>query len=774
MVDEAIFRKIDRYLKKDNIGPLIVDVQNKADMETFVTHYRLPQNTFLTASDVRFCKPDEFPAIADLIDCLCRENRDFFVRELTSFYMLQGEDALIQELKELLSLNIAGHVVIVSYQCSRYLRSIIKKDKRMESRICIVEGEEALKPKLIFLMKGIRLGPMQTVVEGISSIAKAVENETSDVVYVATEKEKNTYPCSLYIISEMKHPYDVLCQKDRATEMLGENFGTEDDWQYALSEFQKYPSWDQLVTGKVGDSKNLDIVIANYRLNKTNHRWLWLYFAGLKLFGAGADKYLNTVSLKADSPASFVRNIYRVILEIDPRNDDFWDIYDRRKVLLNAIENPLTEVDDFCKIVQSKEIDAIYYLTDNTQQEKELIITLLDRYGQDFERKELVSILEKVYPDLASYLKPYRFRNELLDSYFQEYKYQKVVNKILPEFLSVVEKQAIDRDYNTILQPRSSLIESIDCTKSQTYFTDAMGVEFLGFIMAKCREQKLMAKVTVCRCELPSITSRNKEFWDRFSTEDYPIITVSDIDEIKHHGTNDYDYSKKKVPLHIIRELEIINGLLERVKTNLISGKYDKAILISDHGASRLAVIHDSNDLLEMDANGQHSGRCCPKSEVDVKPDNVTDADDFWALANYGRFKGGRRANVEVHGGATLEEVTVPIIEITYLNQEVEVKIMPLDAPATFTGVPEITVSFRKKAAIKIYITQRLQDVSIEIDGHFYDATETENNFYVVKEMPEIRRAKLYTVNVYACGNPIAKQLPLKVKKESGGERSIL
>ena len=303
-----------------------------------------------------------------------------------------------------------------------------------------------------------------------------------------------------------------------------------------------------------------------------------------------------------------------------------------------------------------------------------------------------------------------------------------------------------------------------------------MGVEYLGYIMSKCQSLHLMAKVHVCRSELPSITSRNKDFWDVLSTAQYPIITFNKLDKIKHHGEEGYDYSRadRKLPFHLIRELQLIDDLLENIKIDLASGTYKKAILVADHGASRLAVIHETENLVEMESNGQHSGRCCPKSDVDVKPDNATDADDFWALANYDRFKGSRKANVEVHGGATLEEVVVPIIELTYFAEAVEIRIMPVDATVTFSGTPEILVSFRKKAAIKIFSTQKLMDVSIQIDGHVYDAKAVDNNFYIVESMPEIRRAKTYEVDVYACGNKVASALPLRVKKESGSEKSIL
>lgn len=773
---EAAIKKIDRYLKKDNVEPLIVDVQNKSDLEAIITHYKLPQNTFVCASDSAFCKSDEFPAIANILEMLAKEDGNFFVREISSFYMLEGEKALSQGLKELLAMSIVGHAVILTYQCVDCLRNLIKSDKRLETRVCILEGAPSARPKLVFTVEGIKQKGTNAVIKGLRGLAKAVEAELGDVIYIETGKCKNNYPESLYSISEMKHPYEVLCNEDGLTSMLAENIGSEDEWMYALSEFQAYPSWEQLISAKVGNIHNLDISISAYHLNGTNKKWLWLYFVGLKLFGARNDWCLNNAVAKATSTSEFIRNIYRSILELEPTDSSFVAAYERRKVLLNAIGNPVGENVDYCKIVLSKGKDALYYVTDNSIQEKELVFKLLDKYGIEFERKELLAILERVYPDLYNYLAPYRFKNDLLDSYFREYKYQKVINKLFPDFMAVVEQQAVNRDYNMILQPRSAVIESLDVTRTQTYFTDAMGVEYLGYIMSRCHELQLMAKVTVCRSELPSITSRNKEFWDVLSTEQYPIITVDKIDKIKHHGEEGYDYSRedKKLPIHLIRELELIDELLKKVKINLESGSYRKAILISDHGASRLAVIHETENMWEMESNGKHSGRCCPKSEVDMRPDSATDADDFWALANYDRFKGGRKANVEVHGGATLEEVTVPIIEIICLNTAIEVRIMPIDAPATFTGVPEITVSFRKKAAIKIFATHKLMDVSIEIDGHVYEARPLDDNFYVVEEMPEIRRAKTYSVDVCACGNKVANELPLRVKKESGSEKSIL
>ena len=776
MAIQEVIKKIDRYLRKDDVEPLIVDVQNGEDLDAIMLHYKLPQNVFLCVSDTEFCKTDEFPIIPNILERLSNENRNFFVSEISSFFMLKGEKALVQELKELLSMSIAGHAVILTFQCAEYLRTLIKNDQRLDRRVCILDGVQSIRPRLIFTEADITLTGASTVIKGLQGIAKAVESATVEVLYIETQKSKDNYPFSLYAISDLKKPYEVLCHLDGMTSGLAESYGSKEEWQYALAEFQKHSSWQQLISAKIGSINNLDIVISTYQQNSADSKWFWLYFIALKLFHAGDDSYLNKAIEEASSPSELVHNLYRTILVSEPTDSTFISIYERRKAHLNAIGNPLDEVNNFCKIVQSKGKCALYYLTDNTIQEKELIFKLLDRYSEDFERAELFNILERIYPDLRAYLTPYRFKNQLLDSYFQEYKYQKVVNKIFPNFMEVVEKQAVNRDYNIILPPRSSVIEKIDVTNAQTYFTDAMGVEYLGYIVSKCHALKLMANITVCRCELPSITSRNKEFWDVLSTEQFPIITVDKIDKIKHHGEEGYDYSRedRKLPIHLIRELELISELLKTIKTNLVNGSYQKAILIADHGASRLAVIHETENLWEMESNGQHSGRCCPKSEIDERPDSATDAEDFWALANYDRFKGSRKANVEVHGGATLEEISVPIIEISNLSAAVEVKIMPIDSTALFADIPEITVSFRKKAAIKIFATEKLTDVSVVIEGHVYEAYPIDDNSYVVEEMAEIRRAKTYSVDVLAGGIPVATDLQLRVKKESGSEKNIL
>lgn len=758
-------KKIDRHFSKDNVQPLIVDVQNQNDWNAILTHYNVGSNKVIKASD--YCKKDELPRIEALFHDLETNPGTFFVTGLSSYLKLYGEQELKKVINEILSMTTAGHTVIVTYQCQQYLDF---KDPRLQPRIAVVEGDVQNTPEIYFSAPGLSINGMQTI-NGIDAFAGAVESTSSEKLLVVTKKSKEEFPKALYKIVSMSKAYDVLVQKDLKTSQLNESIGTEEQWSYALELFENRTGWISVIDYTFGNHLTLEVYAPNYRAMTAEQ--LWLYYVGLKLFGAKNNWCLNYAASKSNGLKDLVSNIYRGILDKDVKDKDFWDCYESRKNLIMQIGNPSAEHTSYCKVVVAKGKNAIFYLTDNSVQEKETIFALLDQYGTSYRRDELTNILKKIYPDLYAYLQPYRFKNDLLDKYFQDYKFQKIINKVFLEFEEVVLEEAEKREYNLFLSPRSSCLEKLNTDSSLLYFMDAMGVEYLGYILAVCRELQLNTKITVCRCELPSITSRNKEFLELWPED--KIVSIKDIDEIKHHGKFDYDYySNSKLPLHLMKELETIHDTLEKIQNKLIGGTIKCAVMIADHGASRLAVLHDTENVWEMAEKGQHSGRCCPKSDVDVQPDYATDAGDFWALANYDRFKGSRKANVEVHGGATLEEICVPIIEITYSDGKPEVHLMRADSDSIdFTGLLEIEVSFRKKAAIRVFMTAELPDVNLRVAGKTYEAKSLGNGFYHV-DMPDLKKPGTYSVDVYSGDNITAKNLTLVVKREGQREKDLL
>lgn len=753
---DVCIRRIEKYLSSADTQPRIVNVQNVDDLSKIKQHFHVGENVFLEIAD--YCKEDENPRMDSLLDDLAQKSGNVFLTGFTTCLKLQGEQELQKQLSNLVYMTATGHIVVLCYQCNNYLTF---SDSRLTRLIYHVEGNGSEKPELVFISPELPLPEDAIVVNGVQNIAEAIENCMKTTLYIKTRKCKKSYPYSLYLITEENNAFEVLCKLDNNTSSLREEYGTEEQWTYALNQITKSKNWAAFFTDKFGGYYNLDLIASNWKVFDDNEKWL--YFIALKLYGAKNNQYLNSALEEANSVKSLVRCIFRSILSVDWNAADFRKKYLERKMLLSCFGNPDDEVLDYCAIVKSKGKYASYYLTDSTRMEKELIFEMLDRYALDFTRCEIESVLRNIYPDLYTYLLPFHFKNNLLNSYFQTYKYQKVINKVFPEFEALVDEQAEKRDFNLILPARTERVEAIKKTNSQLYFIDAMGVEFLGFIMEKCRQKGLIANVTVCRSELPSLTFCNKEFVEAFISAGAKVNSIKKLDEIKHHGEEDFDYQHTKLPIHLMRELEIIEEVLNNIKIKLANGTCDRVVMVSDHGASRLAVIKENTLDVDVNSKGTHGGRVCEYSEDVAEIPYATQAGEFYVLASYDRFKGGRAASVETHGGATLEEVTIPIVEITYSTADIEVKIL----------TPLITVSFRKKAQIELFSKTKLENISVCVEGKYYDADPTDNNKFLVK-MPDLKQAKEYIADIYVNNNLVVSGLQFTIQKESSKERDLL
>lgn len=93
----------------------------------------------------------------------------------------------------------------------------------------------------------------------------------------------------------------------------------------------------------------------------------------------------------------------------------------------------------------------------------------MDTYGHNYSAEQLEEILRNIYPDLASYLSKYRFKNELLDTYFEAYKYQKLINRVLPSFEVTVEEQATELGFVGALKPRTQLFDKMDLKNAHAF-----------------------------------------------------------------------------------------------------------------------------------------------------------------------------------------------------------------------------------------------------------------------------------------------------------------
>lgn len=751
-------RKINKYLSSEKSWPIIVDLQTRDDLSELKEFFNIGENKILPAQ--QFCGENGIFKLEEFYDAISKNEGNTFIIEICTFLKLQGEIYTKSVLKDIATKNINGHVVVLTYQCKNFLKF---SDPRIaESGRVIISNEEPDTSAKVCLISPDLANAFPDSYDGFDKIAYAIENDVSDTIYLSTDIDKKIFPKSIFNIMHISNGYDILCSRDSRTSKISLNLGSSYQWNYVLKIMGDNGDWSTVAKNEFGTIHNLSQFVSSYHNFDDMRRWL--YYVILSILEVKDNEYLQLAVNNTSNYEELINSIFRTLLTVDKDDSDFNKLYEQRKNIIHKLQDTTCEVADYCKVVSIKEKDYIYYLTDLSQLEKEKVIIWLDTYGLEYDVNMLTDILNKVYPDLASYLSVYRFKNELLDTYFEAYKYQKVINKILPSFETIVDEQSHELGFVDVLKPRTSLTDKIDLCNSQAYFLDALGVEYLGFIQDKCDQYGLSTNITCARCELPSLTCYNKEFVETFQNKGCGVANIKDLDEIKHHGENSFDYEKVKIPIYLIKELEIIDSLLKKIRSNILNGVYEKGIIISDHGASRLAVLHNTENKWSMATSGKHSGRCCPQNEIDTKPDFSIEKEGYWILANYDRFKGGRRANCEVHGGATIEEVAVPIIEITQKQYNIEAFILEESK--------NITLGAKEFPVIKIYVGTKSNNVSIRLNGTYYDATELSENIYKI-ELVDCTKKGIYSFDIQIGSENIAVEQQFEIKKKGMLENDL-
>lgn len=361
---------------------------------------------------------------------------------------------------------------------------------------------------------------------------------------------------------------------------------------------------------------------------------------------------------------AYHQNLFFALLEVKDEKL-FNEFYSQRKAAVKNISTQyVTEYLERLKNLPAGS-NVIKYLTDNTAEERRAMIQAVQG------KEKIPAILRKNYAAIKDYLADYDFGDEEITRYFRRYKKIKVCNVDDANFKSLVRELAIERPANKF-ETRRAILDRVD-GKAKLYWLDALGIEFLSYIKSRATRNGLSAQIEIARADLPTLTAQNKSFYDDWQGDKFD--KNSKLDELKHSPEQFDADGKCSAPTYIDDEFQIIDDVIAEIKTALSQQTITKIILTSDHGASRLAVMYGRENKHKMNSVGEHSGRCCPINELDEKPTCATEENGWWVLANYDRFAGGRLDSVEVHGGATLEEILVPVIEFSLKVAKVEVKL---------------------------------------------------------------------------------------------------
>lgn len=693
-------RSIQNYTCGSSPFPYFISADGGREYSSITTEYQSFEK--LRVSD--YCRDDSFPDIDRLLNDVQGLTGDTILLGIGESISLGCSSSL---LTRLVDLSLSHKLIVLCRGARELIRRQNIVDRKFNSRrYSIIRS--SLDCNVVHIADEVPC----PAVNGFRSIIRELEDGRIGDIWV-----KSSLP--LQNVRRLSSCYELLVEEGKIGPGL-ENRLSEQNWREYLAD---------------SSSDNEDVM----------H---WRSYLRMLIDGTRSS-YMTLVMRYSSNYDEYTKELYRAILQVSVDDPEFGALYAERKSILKDTGEP--EMADFVAVAASKGVDRIHYLTDLTSRERFAVV-------EDIVNAQTVpNDLNRVYPALARYLSKYEFNcnnGALYTDYFDRYKWCKILNKVDSSHLDTVMELATDgsRPYN-MLSARNAVVESLAHDGVKLYWVDALGVEFLAFIQALAEERGLSMTTYVTRATLPSLTSFNKGFFEEWNSAQR--CSIKQLDKLIHEGEGDFDYRSEKIPTHIVKELEIVEKTLSHIAADLLGRKVRRVVLTSDHGASRLAVINEHENRWEMQVKGQHSGRCCPVSDLDTRPDCAIEGNGYWSLANYDRFRGGRKASVEVHGGATLEEVVVPVIEFALRDESIEIVSKTEVAYTSFKARPEV----------EFFCASPLRGVTVRIAGKIYQAVDQGGGHFKAT-LTDVNRPGEYTADVYAGDNRIG-QLNFVVRSQA-------
>lgn len=686
---------------------------------------------------------DKLPDIDSLLESLKiadvnTSDNKLVIIGLGEYLALRGNNEATRVLSQMKDLNIGSAKVVLLLRGIVNQINKLRADPRFDSRrFCILDKTDC-DLSLIIADPSVGLPALP----GIKALLIELESGKCGDLVVNTMVSLDK---SLFTIQKITDAYEGVKYITHGFN-IPRSCGSNMQWAKLLKELSQNGGSLDEVFERNGFDSTLETDF-HPRVAGLDYR-NWLYFIALKnKSNTLSNSYLRFVLDNTNHFEDFKTNVLNAIIEVPHTDKRFCKFYAERKKLVEKF--PESDIANFVVNNRKNIVESIYKLTDNTKTEREEIIAWVSQNG-------VIPQIADIYPALSTYLKKYVFNcgdmSDLLTEYFEEYKRQKVSNKLENNFIEKVEKLAKSREFNR-LPTRNEIIDSLNKDNTYLYWLDSLGVEYLAFIVEFARMQGLSISINIARAELPTITAFNRDFYDTWPND--RKYEDKELDIIKHKDAGGYNFKNNDLPIHLAKELDIISGVIDKAATELALRRYKRFLIVSDHGASRLAVLHRKEEKYETNTKGEHSGRCCELFKPYDLP-FAAEENGYLVLADYGRFRGSRAANVEVHGGASLEEVVVPIIELTLKDSNITVEMLE----------EFVKVDFRTGTEITLFFNSPVKNVSVILNNKRYSAYPLDGNHYRVM-LPDIKRAGNYPADVYA-GDDLIGKIIIKAQGKSG------
>ena len=554
-----------------------------------------------------------------------------------------------------------------------------------------------------------------------------------------------------YNLHIVTNPFTLINQSlNEPNQFLTESMGTEDQWAYLAGHVKQangsltrmlcaalnVVSFDPLqqITGWNSiDSKKQWLV------------WLW-YHLGLHK----SNDYITLAVLKSSDYTDIQHQIECAILDIDPQTSHFDRMVALRSKVIERI--PITELSQeywkaFDALTESR--TQLKLMTNRTHAERTKIISIVsEELKTSHSIESIKSILFEKFPMLYSYLQAPNYIDGQLADFINSYK----LHKVQDVFDDVIEEKAAMIDINAY-DTRAKLLNDISCKgKAWFYWVDGMGIEWIDLLLKEINAllPSLDLKyVKIGSAVVPSVTSVNMEAADP-KTVSYKYDYLDSTGHVK--DKSDINYFSI-----IDKQFEQIQKIAADIVDKFSSSSLDTLVITADHGMSRMAAkAFHSGKTAKVIPSGSPEvcslGRYCvfdkgshtpSATSTQIRENNVI------AFKTYDHFSCSGYAPGEIHGGASPEEILVPVIVFTRKQQEG--KSSPASPIAYTISSNKPLMTDISETAIEIKTEEQVNDLSVMIGNKTFKGIMQENGVWRIA-IPGVKPNLPYNIRVMVNG----------------------
>ncbi len=272
---------------------------------------------------------------------------------------------------------------------------------------------------------------------------------------------------------------------------------------------------------------------------------------------------------------------------------------------------------------------------------------------------------DRVDPVINFYLSPkFNYGDPALTEYFHALRCLRMSDTITADFVRMANKAAIP----SCICKRDEVLPEFNDGETALLVVDGMGAEYYPLLMNLAKQNKMRTEMaSIVSVRLPTSTKFNPIKWN----ENCQLQEVKRIDDVCHVGVSAHErcsYDENLAEVFATFQKTVLPRLREGL------GNYKRVVVTADHGSSYLAVAAHNQNLdndLPWTFGPVDDWRYAVLDHEIQTPEGMAsvyspnDSKWYYVVKGYNRLKHPGGKLYALHGGASLEEVLVPLVVCT-------------------------------------------------------------------------------------------------------------